>query len=149
MDVAEVAPLGEFRTIRPVLVALPLALLIIAILFDVADFAGGLSFFGDVAFWNLAAGAVTSAVAAVAGLADLYALPMRSPARRAATTYGLVHIWSVGLLGMVWLARSGAEQHSVGAALFLVELLGYAGIGFAVWHGAPIAWRTPASSPRG
>jgi uncharacterized membrane protein len=142
--------MGEFTIVRPVLVATPLALLIIAALFDVADFVGGLPFFGDVAFWNLAAGVVTSAVAAAAGLADLYALPIRSPARRAATTHGLVHIWSVGLLGMVWLARSGAQHHSVGAALFLVELLGYAGVGFAVWHGAPVAWRgTPASSPRG
>jgi uncharacterized membrane protein len=125
---------------RPVLVAIPLGLLIIAALFDIADFIGGWPFFGDVAFWVLAAGAVASALAGLVGLPDLFALPIRSRARRAATTYGLVHIWSVGLLAVVWLARSGAEHHSVGAALFLVELLAFAGIGVAYWHGSPLAW---------
>jgi uncharacterized membrane protein len=140
---------SEFSAMRPVLAALPLALLVIAALFEVADFLGGLAFFGEVAFWNLAAGAAASALAGLAGLVDLFALPMRSPERRTATTYALVHIWSVGLLAMVWLARSGAESHSVGAGLFLVELLAYAGIGFAYWHGSPVAWRaTPTSSAR-
>jgi uncharacterized membrane protein len=137
---------NELAAIRPMLVAVPLGLLIIAVLFDIADFIGGLPYFGDVAFWILAAGAFASAVAGLVGLADLFALPIRSAARRAATTYGLVHIWSVGLLAVVWLARSGAERHSVGAGLFLVELLGYTGIGFAYWHGSPLGWRdSPAS----
>ena len=132
--------------LRPVLVATPLGLLVIAALFDVADFVGGWPFFGAVAFWVLAAGAVASALAGLVGLADLFALPIRSPARRAATTYGLVHIWSLGLLAVVWLARVGADRHSVGAGLFLIELLAFAGIGTAYWHGSPLAWRgSPAS----
>jgi uncharacterized membrane protein len=134
---------------RPVLAALPLALLVIAALFDVADFMGGLAFFGEVGFWNIAAGAGASAVAGLVGLVDLFALPMRSARRRTATTYAVVHIWSVGLLAMVWLARSGAASHSVGAGLFLVEMLAYAGIGFAYGHGSPLDWRGgPASGAR-
>jgi uncharacterized membrane protein len=137
----------EVTTIRPVLVGLPLGLLIIGALFDIADFAGGMAYFGDVAFWNLAAGAIGSALAGLAGLADLFALPIHSAARRAATAYGLVHIWSLGLLAMVWLARSGAEHHSVGAALFLVEALAFAGIGFAYWHASPLSWRRASQPP--
>jgi uncharacterized membrane protein len=137
---------NELAALRLMLVVLPLGLLIIAVLFDIADFIGGLSYFGDVAFWVLAAGTVASALAGLVGLADLFALPIRSAARRAATRYGLVHIWSVGMLALVWLARSGAEHHSVGAGLFLVELLAFAGIGFAYWHGSPLGWRgSPAS----
>jgi uncharacterized membrane protein len=137
---------NELAALRPMLVAVPLGLLIIGALFDIADFIGGLPFFGDVAFWVLAAGAAATALAGLVGLADLFALPIRSAARRAATTYGLVHIWSVGLLAMVWLARAGAENHSVGAGLFLVELLAFTGIGFAYWHGSPVGWRgSPAS----
>jgi len=137
---------SEFTAIRPVLAAVPMGLLTIAVLFDIADFIGGLPYFGDVAFWVLVAGAATSALAGLVGLTDLFALPIRSAARRAATTYGLVHIWSVGLLTVVWLARSGAEHHSVGAGLFLVELLAFGGIGFAFGHGSPLAWRgSPAS----
>jgi uncharacterized membrane protein len=132
----------DLRAIRPGLVALPLGLLVLAALFDLADFLGGTPYFGDVAFWVLAAGALASAVAALVGLTSLFALPMRSPARSAATRHGLVHIWSVGLLSMVWLARSGAGHHSVGAGLFLVEVLAFAGVGFAYRHGAPLAWRS-------
>lgn len=127
--------------LRPVLVAIPPALLVLAAIFDVADFIGGWPFFGDVAFMILAAGALASGLAGLAGLPDVFALPIGSRARRAATTYGLVHIWSVGLLALVWLARAGAEHHSVGAAMFLVELLGFAGVAVAYWHGSPLAWR--------
>jgi uncharacterized membrane protein len=140
---------SEFNALRPMLVAVPLGLLIIAALFDIADFIGGLPYFGDVAFWNLAAGAAGSALAGLVGLADLFALPIRSPARRAATTYALVHTWSVGLLAVVWLARSGAGHHSVGAALLLVEMLAYGGIGFAYGHGSPLAWRRAPASRSG
>jgi uncharacterized membrane protein len=137
----------ELKAMRPGLVALPLSLLILAALFDFADFTGGTPYFGDVAFWNLAAGAATTAMAGLAGLGNLFSLPMRSPARRAATRNGLIHIWSVGLLSMVWLARSGAEHHSVGAGLFLVEMLAFAGVGFAYRHGSPLRWRS-AGAPR-
>jgi uncharacterized membrane protein len=136
--------------LRPMLLTIPPALLILAAIFDVADFIGGWPFFGDVGFWVLAAGAAASALAGLVGLADLFALPIQSPVRRAATTYGLVHIWSLGLLGMVWLARSGAEHHSVGAGIFLVEVLGFAGVATAYWHGSPLAWRAlraPHSRP--
>lgn len=136
---------NELKTIgqsfRPVLVALPLGLLVIAMLFDFADFIGGLAFFGDVGFWNLAAGAAASGITAAVGVADQFLHPARARARSAATTYGLVHIWSVALLTLVWMARSGAEHHSVGAGLFLVETLAYVGVGIAVWRGAPLAWR--------
>jgi uncharacterized membrane protein len=137
----------ELKAMRPGLVALPLSLLILATLFDFADFTGGTPYFGDVAFWNLAAGAATSAAAGLAGLGNLFTLPMRSPARQAATRHGLIHMWSVGLLSMVWLARAGAEHHSVGAGLFLVELLAFAGIGYAYLHGSPLRWRS-APMPR-
>jgi uncharacterized membrane protein len=134
---------------RPGLVALPLSLLILAALFDLADFTGGTPYFGEVAFWNLAAGAAMSAAAGLAGLGKLFALPMRSPARRAATRHGLVHMWSVGLLSMVWLARSGAEHNSVGAGLFLVEVLAFAGVGFAYQHGSPLSWHGAPAPARG
>jgi uncharacterized membrane protein len=135
--------------VRPLLATIPPGLLMLAAFFDVADFVGGLPFFGDVAFWVLVAGAAASALAGLVGLADVFALPVRSPARRAATRYGWVHIWSVALLAVVWLARSGAEHHSVGAALFLVELLAFTGVGFTYSHGSPLPWRgPPASSSR-
>ncbi|MBX6356138.1 MAG: DUF2231 domain-containing protein [Micromonosporaceae bacterium] len=132
--------------LRPVLVATPPGLLLLAALFDTAGFIGGWPFFGAVGFWVLAAGAAASAVASLLGLADLFALPVRSAARRSATTYGLVHIWSLGLLALVWLARAGTEHHRVGAGKFLVELLGFAGIGVARWHGSPVPWRDPRPS---
>lgn len=140
------------QSFRPVLVALPLGLLVITLLFDVAHVAGvggGLPVLGEFGYWNLAAGAAASALAAMFGVADLLVLPVRSATRRTAATHRLVHIWSVGLLTLVWLARTGAEGHFVGGGLFLVELLGFAGVAVATCRDAPLAWRAAiVSGPR-
>jgi uncharacterized membrane protein len=145
----------EFRTIgqsiRPMLVALPLGLLSIAVLFDVADLVGGPPFFGEVGYWNLIVGVAAAALAALAGVADLLMIPLRSPARRAATTRGMVHIWAVGLFALVWLARSGSPHHSVRGGLFLVELVAFGTVGVAAWlgiHFASLARVANKSRPR-
>lgn len=135
MDAVE----DEFRTIgqsiRPMLVALPVGLLSIAVLFDIADLTGGARFFGEVGFWNLIVGVSAAGLAALVGVAELLMIPLRSPARRAATTQGMVHIWAVGLFALVWLARSGSPHHAVRGGLFLVELVALGAVGVATWLG--------------
>lgn len=117
------------------LVALPVGLLSIAVLFDIADMAGGVQFFGEVGFWNLIVGVSAAGLAALVGVADLLMIPLRSPARRVATTQGMVHIWAVGLFALVWMARSGSPHHVVRGGLFLVELVALGAVGVATWLG--------------
>ena len=55
------------QAVQPILVMFPLGLFAMAIIFDLANLAGGPSILGALAYWNIVAGLVGGVLAALAG----------------------------------------------------------------------------------
>lgn len=66
--------------IQPMLVTFPFGLFVSAVLFDLADVAGGPAFLGEVGYWTAVAALVAAALAGVAGMVDLWDVRPAGPA---------------------------------------------------------------------
>ncbi|HEX5543778.1 MAG TPA: DUF2231 domain-containing protein [Micromonospora sp.] len=127
--------------LHPMLVMFPLALLVTAVIFDAIDFAGGPSFLGEVAYWNMLVGLIGGVLAASAGLVDLLAIPPGTRAKRVGLTHALVNSSMLLLFAGVWLVRLNADQRGAGAALFTIEVVAVAGAGLGAWLGGELVDR--------
>jgi uncharacterized membrane protein len=115
------------------LVTFPYALFVSAVLFDLANVAGGPAFLGAVGHWTVVAALIAAALAGLAGMVDLWDAPdtaVRRPGpgrgdrtRRTAVTFNLVNAAMAGLFVVVCLVRSGLPEYAVTGGLVMVEIL--------------------------
>ncbi|MGC5310915.1 DUF2231 domain-containing protein [Micromonospora zamorensis] len=121
--------------IQPMLVTFPLGLFVSATVFDFTDVAGGPAFLGEVGYWTGVAALVAAALTAVAGMIDLWDVPV-DRTRRTAVAFNLVNAVMAGLFLLTCLVRSQSPEHGASAAILITELVALAAGGIGVHLGA-------------
>ncbi|SCL28368.1 Uncharacterized membrane protein [Micromonospora rhizosphaerae] len=119
--------------IQPMLMTFPFGLFISATVFDLADVAGGPAFLGEVGYWTAIAALVATALAAVAGMVDLW--DMRAGwTRRTAVTFNLVNLGMAALFVLSCLVRADSPERGATAMLVFTEIVALAvgGVGVAL-----------------
>ncbi|SCF26344.1 Uncharacterized membrane protein [Micromonospora purpureochromogenes] len=111
--------------IQPMLVTFPFGLFVSAVLFDLADVAGGPAFLGEVGYWTAVAALVAAALAGVAGMVDLWDV-RAGRTRRTMVTFNLVNAGMAALFLLACLIRADAPQRGATAVLVITELVGLA-----------------------
>jgi uncharacterized membrane protein len=132
------------QAVQPILVAFPLGLFVMAVIFDVADLGGGPGILGALAYWNVVAGLVAGGLAMLAGAVDLVFI-RRALAKRIGVLRLLFNMATLFLFAVILMLRVSSPERQVGVGLFLVELLALAVAGFGAWFAGALAnGRTPA-----
>ena len=132
------------QAVQPILVMFPLGLFAMAVIFDLANLAGGPGILGALAYWNVVAGLIGGALATVAGAIDL-AFVRRPTARRVGVLRVLLNMGVLVLFAVILMVRVGAPDRAAGVGLFLIELLALGLSGFGLWFGGELAnGRMPA-----
>lgn len=121
--------------IQPMLVTFPLGLFVSATVFDLTDVIGGPAFLGEVGYWTGVAALVAAALTAVAGMVDLWDVPV-DRTRRTAVAFNLVNAVMAGMFLLTCLVRSQSPEHGASAAILLTELVALAAGGVGVHLGA-------------
>jgi uncharacterized membrane protein len=132
------------QAVQPILVMFPLGLFAMAVMFDMADLLGGPSILGALAYWNIVAGLVGGALAAVAGAVDVM-FARRAQDRRLGALRSLINMGVLVVFAVIAMLRVQADDRVVGGGVFAVELLALGLAGFGAWFGGEIAnGRSPA-----
>jgi uncharacterized membrane protein len=131
--------------IHPVLVMFPLGLFAMAVIFDVAHFAGAPAMLGAVAYWNIAAGLVGGVLAALAGAIDLIFIANGTAARRAGVMHGLINMGVLLLFAVIFMLRMASHDRVAGGGLLTVEMLALAGAVVGAWFSGELVDRLSAS----
>jgi len=127
------------------LVTFPFGLFVSATVFDLTDVLGGPAFLGEVGYWTSVAALFAAALAAVAGMIDLWDVPV-DRTQRTAITFNLVNVAMAALFLITCLVRADAPQRGASVALLITELvaLGVGAVG--VLLGARLVRRFEAVS---
>jgi uncharacterized membrane protein len=126
------------QAVQPILVMFPLGLFAMAVIFDVANLAGGPGFLGALAYWNIVAGLIGGVCAALAGAIDL-AFVRRADAKRIGVLRMLINMAVLFLFAVLLMVRVGNADRAAGAGLFLLELFALALAGFGAWFGGALS----------
>ncbi|SCL72458.1 Uncharacterized membrane protein [Micromonospora citrea] len=108
--------------IQPMLVTFPFGLFVSATVFDLTDVLGGPAFLGEVGYWTSVAALFAAALAAVAGMIDLWDVP-GGRTRRTAVTFNLVNVAMAALFLVACLVRADAPQRGANVVLLLTEIV--------------------------
>ncbi|MEV5765098.1 DUF2231 domain-containing protein [Micromonospora sp. NPDC052213] len=111
--------------IQPMLVTFPFGLFVSATVFDLTDVLGGPAFLGEVGYWSSVAALFAAALAAVAGMIDLWDVP-GGRTRRTAVTFNLVNVAMAALFLVSCLVRADAPQRGASVVLLLTEVVALA-----------------------
>lgn len=111
--------------IQPMLVTFPFGLFVSAVVFDLADVAGGPAFLGEVGYWTAIAALVAAALAGVAGMVDLWDV-RAGRVRRTMVTFNVVNAGMAALFLLACLIRADAPQRGASGVLLGVELVALA-----------------------
>jgi uncharacterized membrane protein len=108
--------------IQPMLVTFPFGLFVCAAVFDLTDVLGGPVFLGEVGYLTVGAALVAAALAAIAGMVDLWDTPNDS-VRRIAVRFNLVNAAMAALFVLACLVRARAPDRGANGGILVVELL--------------------------
>ncbi|MFC0505955.1 DUF2231 domain-containing protein [Micromonospora costi] len=128
------------QPIQPMLVTFPYGLFVCAVVFDLTDVLGGPAFLGEVGYWTAVAALVAAALAAVAGMVDLWDVP-GGRTRRTAITFNLLNLAMAGLFLLGCLIRAEAPQRGASVVLLVTEVVALAVGGVGVRLGARLVRR--------
>jgi len=126
--------------IHQMLIVFPLGLLAMAVVFDIVALATGQGYWSEIAYWMIAAGAVTGLVAAPFGFIDWLAIPTGTRAKRLGAVHGLGNVLVVLMFGASWLLRGEAPQFPSTLALALSFAAGGLAL-FTGWLGGELVDR--------
>jgi len=139
--------------LNPIFALLPVALVGLALLSDMAAGLTGLPMLHVAAFWDLGAALVASLPATAVAFVDVVNVPSWSRARSIVLRYGLTTTGLTMLILFAWAARLGGE-HRPGPALIILETIAL-GVGVAgAWRarelvvGHDVPDREPPPPPR-
>ncbi|CCH18385.1 DUF2231 domain-containing protein [Micromonospora lupini] len=121
--------------IQPMLVTFPLGLFVSATVFDLTDVAGGPTFLGEVGYWTGVAALFAAAMTAVAGMVDLWDVPVDGT-RRTAIAFNLVNAAMAGLFLVTCLVRAHSPHRGATVAILATELVALTAGGVGVYLGA-------------
>jgi uncharacterized membrane protein len=126
--------------IHQMLIVFPLGLLAMAIIFDVIAIVLANGYWSEIAFWMIAAGAVTGLMAAPFGAVDWLAIPAGTRAKRVGALHGVGNIVVLLLFAVSWLMRRDAPAAPETFALVLSFAGGLLALGTG-WLGGELVDR--------
>jgi len=127
--------------VHPMLIVLPLGLLSIAVLFDIAYLTTNDPTFAEVAFWDIGVGVVGGLIAAVFGLIDWLAIPKRTRAKRLGLWHGGGNVVIVLLFLASWFLRLPDHAYLPDLLPFALALLAVAMAVVTAWLGGELVYR--------
>ncbi|GAB3557692.1 hypothetical protein GCM10027405_02920 [Arthrobacter alkaliphilus] len=111
------------HAIHQQLVAYPLGLLTMAVLFDVIGLISRNGSFTVAGFLMIAAGVLVGLLAAVFGLIDLLAVPTGTRAKRIGWMHGIGNVAMILLFAISWLLRVSAQNNTPATLALILEIL--------------------------
>ncbi|MGI5211616.1 DUF2231 domain-containing protein [Plantactinospora sp. CA-290183] len=127
--------------VHPMLVMFPIALFVVAVIFDLIDAAGGPEVLGELAFWNILVGLIGGVLAVVAGAVDLLAVPAGTRAKRVGVAHASANVAVLLLFGAIWAVRMAADDRGSGGALIAIEVVALGGVALGAWLGGELVDR--------
>ena len=127
--------------IHPMLVVLPLGLLVGAVGFDAVYLWTGSPTFATVGYWNMAAGSLGGLIAAMFGVADWFAIPNNTRAKRVGLLHGGINLVVIEIFGFAWLERRVSGNLTPSGYLFGIEVAALVLAGIAAWLGGELVDR--------
>jgi uncharacterized membrane protein len=97
--------------------------------------------FGEVGYWNIAAGIIGGLLAAVFGLIDWLAIPSGTRAKRIGLLHGSSMVLVVTAFAAAWWMRTSAFEQIPTTNVFLLELAALALGTVAAWLGGELVDR--------
>jgi uncharacterized membrane protein len=94
--------------IHQALIAFPLGLLAMAVIFDFAAIASNNPYWAEIAYWMMASGLITALIAAPFGVVDWLAIPSGTRAKTIGGLHGGGNLLVIILFGCSWLIRREA-----------------------------------------
>lgn len=119
--------------VHPMLIVFPLGLLIASVVFDIAYFISGNTFFSAAAYYNIIGGMVMGLVAALFGFNDWRHIPSGTRAKSIGGYHGIGNVVIVALFFVSFLIRRGAADYVPSTFAFLLSLV-------AILLGTVTAW---------
>lgn len=153
------------HALHPILIVFPLGLLSTSVIFDIIHLATGNPLWAVVSFWMVISGVIGGALAAIFGLIDFLAIPLRTRAKSIGLMHGITALSLLTLFFASWLVRYNDPDSpstlaltlsfvGAGAALLtgwlggeLVERLGV-GVDTGAHLNAPNSLKESHASPR-
>jgi uncharacterized membrane protein len=127
--------------VHQVLVAIPIGMFVIAVLFDIITAFVPIQALAIASYWNVIAGVAGALFAAVFGLIDWTKIPKRTRARRLGIYHALVNVTAtVAFAGAAYL-RFTADSYFVTTPALLLELAGFVIVGVGGWMGGELVDR--------
>jgi uncharacterized membrane protein len=123
------------------LIVFPLGLFVTATIFDLIALAGGNAVFGQVGFWDIAAGMIGAVLAAATGLLDWTSVPAGTRAKRIGMLHGGANAIVLVLFFISWLIRLDNTDHGISAGTFVLQVIAVAVGGVAAWLGGELVER--------
>ena len=126
--------------IHPMLIAFPLGLFPVAVIFDITHWFTQNGRWADISFWLIAAGIIGGLLAAVFGFTDWLKIPAGTRAKAIGLLHGGVNVIVVGLFIVSWLLRRpnpaapGTLDIALGVIAVLLAL-------FSGWLGGELVFR--------
>lgn len=105
--------------IHQMLIVFPLGLLAMAVIFDLLAIGLAEGYWSEIAYWMIAAGAITGLLAAPFGFVDWLAIPAGTRAKRIGAVHGAGNVLVVLLFAGSWLLRGDAPRSPDALALAL------------------------------
>lgn len=128
--------------LHPALVHFPLALWLVAILWDVVGWWRADALWWQMAYWCLALGLVASLPAMLTGLLDYLALKPDEPGLNAATAHMMLMMSAATAFGASWIVRLQAGAAAAPSMLaFALALVGAALVAVGGWWGGTLVYR--------
>lgn len=126
--------------IHPMLVNFPLGLLITSVVFDIVHWITGNGYWSGIAFWMIAAGAITGLLAAVVGTIDALAIPSGTRAKSVSFLHGSGNLLILILFAVSWFLRLSVPENPPIIA-YVFSFLGAALLGVTGWLGGELTLR--------
>jgi uncharacterized membrane protein len=123
------------------LIVFPLGLFVTAVIFDLVELITDNGTFGQVGYWDIAAGLIGVVLAAATGLTDWTAIPSGTRAKRIGLLHGAANAVVAVLFLISWLVRMDNVDHVAGAGPFVLEVIAIAIGGLAAWLGGELVDR--------
>ena len=126
--------------LHPILIAFPLGLLPVAVLFDCIHLGSGNGLWAQIAYYLIAVGVLGGLLAALFGTIDWLAIPAGTRAKRIGSLHGAINVAVMALFALSWwLRRADPTKPGLLPIVLGIVALGLAGV--AGWLGGELIYR--------
>ena len=128
------------HSVHQMLVAFPLGLLTVAVLFDLIYLVGGAAVWTQSAFYMIGAGVIGGLAAAVPGWVDWWAIPRGTRAKRVGLVHGVGNVVVLALFVLSWILRRPTPAAPPTGAI-VAGLVGVMLVSATAWLGGELVDR--------